>query len=402
MSAGTSAAVRAPTQKVFICYRREQTAAHAGRLYDAMVSRFGEENVFMDVDLAPGVDFAKRITEVVSGCLALIVVMGPNWATVEDGDGQRRIDDPADFVRLEVETGLGRSDVTPIPVLVGGARMPHREDLPPGLQPLARRNALELSDGRWGYDVSRLFAALDDLLPGNARAGNLQAPEQPPAPPAPRPSAGGTAILEGGLLAGGVAAASYLLAQLIPSPDEPKVTGGEPDGESRREMAQHMLGFIAQEAVVLGLLGLAVAAWLALRFRAGDPGRLARRGLLVGLLAGALAGVIWAIPVYLPTEKVGFHNRSLIALGAIAVGGGLIGALIASIWADGRRAVGFACGAVAGPLVQLLLVVLPEWSRRSLVEKMLVYGLAAAAIVAVTLLAMVLMDRRLTQRDPSY
>jgi hypothetical protein len=153
-----------PGPKVFITYRREETAAHAGRLYDAMVTRFGEANVFMDVDMAPGIDFVQRITEAVAACEVLIVVMGPTWATVKDERGRARLADPEDFVRLEVETALRRSDVTPIPVLVSGARMPKREDLPPEIQAITRRNAVELSHQRWRYDISRLTTALDELL----------------------------------------------------------------------------------------------------------------------------------------------------------------------------------------------------------------------------------------------
>ncbi len=164
MSAGPMGPGSVPRPKVFITYRREETAAHAGRLYDAMVARFGEGNVFMDVDMAPGVDFVERITEAVAACNVLIVVMGPRWATVEDEQGRARIADPEDFVRLEVKTALRRPDVTPIPVLVSGARMPHREDLPEEVRAITRRNALELSDQRWRYDVGRLVSTLDELL----------------------------------------------------------------------------------------------------------------------------------------------------------------------------------------------------------------------------------------------
>ena len=164
MSTGPSEPGSAAAARVFITYRREETAAHAGRLYDAMVARFGEANVFMDVDMAPGVDFVERITEAVAACHVLIVVMGPRWATVEDEQGRARIADPEDFVRLEVETALRRPDVTPIPVLVAGARMPNREDLPPEVRAITRRNALELDDQRWRYDVGRLISTLDELL----------------------------------------------------------------------------------------------------------------------------------------------------------------------------------------------------------------------------------------------
>jgi hypothetical protein len=167
-----------PEPKVFITYRREETAAYAGRLYDAMVSRFGEGNVFMDVDMAPGVDFVERITEAVAASHVLIVVMGPTWATVRDMHGKARIADPEDFVRLEVETALRHPHVTPIPVLVSGASMPKRQDLPPELQAITRRNALELSDQRWRYDVGRLINTLDELLAGVAVVSGPSPPER--------------------------------------------------------------------------------------------------------------------------------------------------------------------------------------------------------------------------------
>src|SRR5215207_10893927 len=210
MSAGPTEPGSVPGPKVFITYRREETAAHAGRLYDAMVARFGEGNVFMDVELAPGVDFVERITEAVAACQVLIVVMGPRWATVEDEHGTVRIADPEDFVRLEVETALRRPDVTPIPVLVSGARMPSREDLPAELRAITRRNALELSDLRWRQDVGRLISTLDGLLGeavasaternvstgGPAPADVAPAAEQSPAPPtdAATPSAEAQAV----------------------------------------------------------------------------------------------------------------------------------------------------------------------------------------------------------------
>jgi len=178
VSTGATEPGSAAAAKVFITYRREETAAHAGRLYDAMVARFGEANVFMDVDMAPGVDFVARITEAVAACHVLIVVIGPRWATVEDERGTARLADPEDFVRLEVETALRRPDVTPIPVLVSGARMPNRDDLPPELRAITRRNALELSDQRWRYDVGRLISTLDQLLAEMPVGGSEPSPER--------------------------------------------------------------------------------------------------------------------------------------------------------------------------------------------------------------------------------
>ena len=164
MSAGPEESESTPAQRVFISYRRQDSAAYAGRVYDAMVDRFGERNVFMDLDLAPGVDFVERITKAVSACQVLIEVIGPTWATVKDDEGKIRIADPEDFVRLELEIALKRPEVTVIPVLVSGAQMPDRRDLPGELGAMARRNALELSDRRWRYDVGQLISALEDLL----------------------------------------------------------------------------------------------------------------------------------------------------------------------------------------------------------------------------------------------
>jgi ketosteroid isomerase-like protein len=140
---------------VFVSYRREDSAGHAGRLYDALVARFGERSVFMDVELAPGIDFVDRITEAVGACDVLVVVIGPRWAAAPS-----RLDDPGDYVRLEVETALRRPDVRVVPALVAGARMPAPEDLPDSLRALTRRNAVELSDARWRYDTGRLADAV--------------------------------------------------------------------------------------------------------------------------------------------------------------------------------------------------------------------------------------------------
>ena len=97
-------------------------------------------------------------------CKVLIAVIGPRWATVTDEAGQRRLDNAGDYTRLEIATALKRSDVRVIPVLVEGAIMPGPEALPADLQALARRNAIELSDKRWDYDVSQLVATLRNIL----------------------------------------------------------------------------------------------------------------------------------------------------------------------------------------------------------------------------------------------
>jgi TIR domain len=113
---------------IFISYRRQDTSDVAGRLYDRLADRFGEARVFMDVDtIELGVDFAEVITSAVGTCEVLLAVIGPNWVTATGKDG-RRLEDPDDIVRLEVEAALAR-EVRVIPVLVGGAVMPQRGEL---------------------------------------------------------------------------------------------------------------------------------------------------------------------------------------------------------------------------------------------------------------------------------
>ena len=111
-----------------------------------------------------GVDFVGAINAALESCGVLLAVIGPRWISIQDDAGRRRLDDPDDYTRLELATALGRADVRVIPVLVDGATMPDAEALPPELKPLARRNAVELTDKRWDYDVAQLEATLRRAL----------------------------------------------------------------------------------------------------------------------------------------------------------------------------------------------------------------------------------------------
>src|SRR5215471_5118129 len=92
---------------VFISYRRQESSGITGRLYDRLAGRFGDDQVFMDVDtIALGADFTQVITQAVSNCTVLLAVIGPGWLTATDEDGQRRLDDPDDIVRVEIHTAL--------------------------------------------------------------------------------------------------------------------------------------------------------------------------------------------------------------------------------------------------------------------------------------------------------
>jgi hypothetical protein len=110
--------------RIFLNYRREDTRGDAGRLYDDLVERFGEENVFRDVDtLEAGEDFDVAIKQAVDACDVLIALVGQRWLTVTEANGRRRIDNPDDFVRLEIQAALEGS-VRIVPVRVEGAEMP--------------------------------------------------------------------------------------------------------------------------------------------------------------------------------------------------------------------------------------------------------------------------------------
>ena len=381
--------------QLFISYRREDTAGHAGRLYDAMVARFGEPHVFVDVDLAPGIDFVRRIKDAIGECHVLLVIMGPRWAAVTDTDGRPRLADPDDFVRLEVETALRRDEVTVIPVLVGGAQMPDPDDLPEGLRPLAHRNALELSDMRWRYDVGRLNATLDDLLadttavPEGGTAGTEPGASQPPAP---RPTVAQSAarlpstarLFIDGMLIAGLAA---LVARWIADPINPNEATTEA-GEIATE--------ILRRTVTWAILGAALAAWLS--FIRGESKRLVARvllGLTLGALAGALGGAIIALPEYL--SDVSKETIRAISIGAFAVSGGLIGALLGYLWVPPSLAAGFLAGLVAGAIVRLGWNAV-DWSADSAFEEAFGIGVQCLFIVGLTLVVLQLLS---AQRKPA-
>jgi glycerophosphoryl diester phosphodiesterase len=154
--------------RVFISYRRQDTAWPARQLYDVLVDELGADRVFKDVDdIEPGDDFVERIQSAVGSCEVLLALIGPQWLTVTDANGGRRIDDPEDFVRLEVETALDRDDVRVIPILVDNAKMPTPQQLPKELAALTRRQAVEINPVN--FDTRRLLRVLNHTL-NNARS----------------------------------------------------------------------------------------------------------------------------------------------------------------------------------------------------------------------------------------
>ena len=177
--------------KVFISYRREDSAGYTGRLYDSLRTRFGDDNVFLDVSgIDSGRKFADVIQEAIRSCDVLLAVIGPEWLACV-ANGRRRIDDPGDLVRTEILTALNGA-IRVIPVLVGGAAPPAPTTLPPPLQPLAALDAHDITDERWAYDTDRLIQAMEKLAGKRRSSAGL-----------PRWAIASLAILVIALLAGG-------------------------------------------------------------------------------------------------------------------------------------------------------------------------------------------------------
>jgi hypothetical protein len=145
---------------VFINYRREETAGEARARFNDLVAKLGEGSVFMDVDnIALGRDFREVIQQHLASLKLMLALIGRNWVNATDQSGRRRLHDPSDFVRLEIEAALKRN-IPVTPVLVQGAHMPSVEDLPESLRDFAYRNGFEISHNRWESDVHEMIKRL--------------------------------------------------------------------------------------------------------------------------------------------------------------------------------------------------------------------------------------------------
>jgi hypothetical protein len=157
--------------KIAISYRRSDSSAITGRIFDRLVARYGKESVFMDVDNIPiGTDFRSHIRAVLLESEVLIVVIGPRWLGI-DAAGAARMSQETDPVRAEVEAAQTQ-ELPMIPVLVDGAKMPDSAALPASIEKFAFLNAAEVATGRdFHPHMDRLIAAIDETLAGRATAG---------------------------------------------------------------------------------------------------------------------------------------------------------------------------------------------------------------------------------------
>ena len=172
---------------VFISYRREDTEGQARALFQDLVARLGRDSVFMDVDsIGLGRDFRAVLQERLATCDVMLALIGRDWVDGKDKAGRRRLDNPGDFVRIEIAAALKRN-IPVTPLLLHGAQMPTAEQLPEDLSDLPYRNGFELSHNRWDSDVQELFKRLC-LVTRNDTPSGAKADSAAPTPqPAKKP-----------------------------------------------------------------------------------------------------------------------------------------------------------------------------------------------------------------------
>jgi hypothetical protein len=352
--------------RIFINYRRADSAGWARQLHSDLSARFGAERVFRDVAIEPGVDFVDHIEQVMDACDVCITVIGPRWATLAAASGRRRLDDPGDLVRLEIERALQRTDVDVIPVLVDGARMPAEDELPEGLRLLARRNACELSDSRWDYDVGVLCSRLRHVLgESTIEHERRQPPGQASAPQEPTASATGVLLAVVATLA--AAACAALVAASVSAS-----LSGKGDPKWGRLGA-----YAIERGLIWAIVGAVVAAAVAATFaRVWIPLGAAFVGAGAGWLGGAAGGAGYMAMKYFGGISE-LHSHWLLILVAIALPGMAVAVVLARI--AGARAGQTALAALAGAA---LAAPLTGGRTLSLTEHVVVIVGAIVAILA--------------------
>ena len=364
-------------QRIFISYRRDDSRGYAGRLQGDLSRRYSDEHVFRDVEIPPGADFGEYITGLVDKCNIVLAIIGPGWLDARDREGERRIDKPDDWVRLEIERALARDSVEVIPVLVDGARLPPREELPESLLALRRRNAFELSDRRWDYDVDQLGKHLDVLLRGTSalhvRPADLPttvAAAPPPAPtpaPAPEPADHTTFAV---FAAAAVALLTAYPADLLAHNLVNRASLDRNDLVTVRD-------FILEKAIFFGIAGaLAALAVGVLSRRSREP----VISTLLGLGAGIVAGAVYAgAYAGLSLSSAEGTDTASTAVGMIAAGA-FLG------WAFGAERQGArleaSCAGLAGGLLAGGVVGVLHDSLTTAAGHRVLSGLCIAVIVA--------------------
>ena len=169
--------------KVFISYRRDDSAGQVGRIHDRLQQEFGSDFLFMDVDSVPlGVNFVKLLREEVASCDALLAIIGPNWIGARDQNGHLRLENPDDFVRIEISNALKRG-IRVIPILLENTQVPTADQLPDDMKELAQRNGLTVRHTSFHGDMDRLIRELkgdhsSEAATRDASSGTLRGASQ--------------------------------------------------------------------------------------------------------------------------------------------------------------------------------------------------------------------------------
>jgi TIR domain len=357
--------------RIFISYRHADSAAYAGRLYDRLKDRYGDDQLFRDLEMDLGIDFVERIEDTVGSCAVMVVVIGPGWLNARDGAGERRLDDADDYVRVEIGSALRRS-IRVIPVLVGDAKMPGKNDLPDDLRALARRNALQISDSRWDYDIGRLIQAVNAVLedrqapvaaqPPPAPTPETAAPERAPVPPTVSSSP-----LRPALIAVVAAALAAIPAYfLVANPLYNSLAHG-----AHWELVVRRASY---RGALWAVIAAAVAVAVALATRQRSPARALVNGLVVGAVVGALSG---ALDQLLRIQ----HERAAGFIVSIALLGGLLGASGVTGVRGLTAAAGGLCGGALAALLANQGVITGRFAVQLLAAVLIVAGIWAAELV---------------------
>jgi hypothetical protein len=322
-------------------------------------ARFGDDHVFMDLEMAPGIDFVDELSIQLGRCDAVLVLIGRDWIRLRDGHGRSRLENPEDLVRREIETALARTDVVVVPILIQGTVMPSMDQLPGTMQALARRNALELSDARWSFDVDRLA---NQLRP---RTTVKRAPVV-----AWHRKSAATAFLGGAAVAWLPTWGILTLFVKLPN-------------ESNKVMDVIVKGAL-QRGVAWAVFAAILAAWAAYTARAA---RLSRVATVAFIIAFVGAGVGGAFTQAIRDKVPSFDTHTAVIIGYVILGAGVTFAAVRTAAPD-ARAGAVVLGLVAGALCGYLRVRFgPSASGFGLGAEVALQGLAigSAAFVAVVL-----------------
>jgi hypothetical protein len=349
--------VPSPIAPVFIGYRRADTGYAAGRLRDALEAH--GHQVWFDLDrIRIGVPYRAKIAEALRECEVALILIGPQWATVTGRDGGRRIDDPDDDVRMEVQLALARPDLTLVPVLVDQAPMPRRAEMPEDVRELCELNGAALTQDTFSHCVKDLH----ELIQGSARRGWR---------------AWGEALV--------VAAAAAVPAALLAA------TGGLRTNPEM-EAWPNTLRLLVQRGALWALIMGPVIAWVALRRPGHRWWPALRAGLFWGAVFGLLGALLHSVATYYVNkemwEDLGVtgedldHVRSVTYALSIAVTGAGIGALVGAAWNPQGVKRGLLAGLLAGgALGWLVHDVIEDASRQG---KILTSILIAVGVVGVS------------------